>query len=399
MRAVTLLVITAFFAFSASCSAENGGVGAGGVGPSTGGVAAGDGSGGQQGGVGGPIAGFSGIGATGGNSGEAQGGAAGEICADQQVSVTRSPANVMLVVDRSSSMILNPFGNANRWDALYNALMANPDGLVFPLQGTIRFGFASYTHYPTEMTGCPDLVMVFPPVFNNYDAIAAQYQPSSANAIPVSAVLLPVGETPTAEALVPIIDQLLAWVAANSGPDAEPLGPVVLLLATDGEPDTCADISQDTEGRNDQARQMVVDQIVRLFQGGVQTYVLSVGNDVGDQHLQAVANAGVGAAPGQNAPFWKADNPQGLEDALATIIGGVMSCTVELNGEITDAQGACEEGTVLLNNVPLVCGDPNGWQVADATHIELLGTACDEFKLSATTVLDAKFPCDVIIIE
>jgi hypothetical protein len=72
---------------------------------------------------------------------------------------------------------------------------------------------------------------------------------------------------------------------------------------------------------------------------------------------------------------------------------------VELNGEITNAEGACELGTVNLNGVPLVCNDPNGWRVADATHIELLGTACDQFKLSPTTVLEASFPCDVIIVE
>ncbi len=398
MRSIYLLIITVFFALS-SCSAENEG-GGGGSGPSTGGSAGGAGVGGAQGGAGGLVAGFGGFGGWAGQTPPGgSGGAGGEVCADQKVAVDRSPANVMLMVDRSSSMILYQFGNMTRWDALHQALMANPGGLVFPLQQAIRFGFASYTNYPTNGTPCPDLVTVFPPVFNNYDAIAAQYQPSSAQAIPVTAVLLPVGETPTAEALVPIVDQLLEWIAMNSGPDAEPLGPVVLLLATDGEPDTCADITQDTELRNDQARQMVVDQISRAFQGGVQTYVLSVGADVGDQHLQAVANAGVGAAPGTNAPFWKADNPQLLQDALNTIIGGVMSCTVELNGQITNEQKACQVGTVLLNNVPLVCGDPNGWQVVDANHIELLGTACDQFKLSATTILDASFPCDVITID
>jgi hypothetical protein len=301
-------------------------------------------------------------------------------------------------------MILFPFGNTTRWDALYQALMANPDGLVYPLQSSIRFGFTSYTNYQAaDGSACPNMVTVFPPAFDNYDNIAANYLPSAVpfvgGPMPQAAVLLPVGETPTGESLALVLDQLLPWVAANSGPDQEQLGPVVLLLATDGEPDSCADISQDSAGTNGPARQMTVDQVNRAFQEGVQTYVLSVGADIGDQHLQDVANAGVGMPAGSNAPFWKADNPQGLEDALTTIIGEVMSCTVELNGRITNQEKACEVGTVVLNGNPIACGDPNGWRVTDATHIELVGTACDQFKSSTATVLDAKFPCDVIVIE
>jgi hypothetical protein len=382
--------------------AENGGESSGRTGGENGeaGSESGGGAGGDQSGTGGPVAGSGGYGATGGTAAEdGSGGAAGEVCADQRVAVVRSPANVMLVVDRSSTMILHPLGNMNRWDALYNALMASPDGLVFSMQSSTRFGFASYTNYPANGTPCPDLAMVFPPMFDNYDAISAKYQPSSVATIPVSAVLMPVGETPTGESLELVLDQLLPWVAANSGPDAEPPGPVVLLLAIDGEPDSCADISQDTDARNDEGRQMVVDQVVRAFRAGVQTYVLSVGADVTDQHLQAVANAGMGARPGTNAPFWKANDPQGLGDALAAIIGDVLSCTVELDGSITNQQQACQTGTVNLNNVQLVCGDPNGWLVVDATHIELLGTACDRFKLIPTAALDATFPCDVITVN
>jgi hypothetical protein len=294
MRAVTVLVFAAFFAFLATCSAENGGGGSGGVGPSHNSNSQGGSSGGgQQAGVSGQTAGFGGYSAIGGGAAEdTSGGTGGDICADQQVAVERSPANVVLVVDRSSSMVLNQFGNANRWDALYDALMANPDGVVYPLQGAIRFAFYSYTNYPTEGIPCPDLrPRVFPPEFNNYDNIAAQYSrstPPMGGPMPNAAILMPVGETPTGEALAIVLDEVLPWVAQGSGPDAEPLGPTILLLATDGEPDSCADIAQDTEGRNDVGRQMVIDQIVRAFQGGVQTYVLSVGNDVGDQHLQDV---------------------------------------------------------------------------------------------------------------
>jgi hypothetical protein len=339
-----------------------------------------------------------GSGGTGGETGTGGGGGTAGTCANVSVAVNRGPTNVVLVVDRSSSMILNQFGAENRWDALYNALMGNPDGLVFSLQSSIRFGFASYTNYPTEATPCPDIVTVFPPVFDNYNAISATYGLSSVGTIPISAVLTPVGETPTGESLAVVLDQLLPWVTQGNSPDAEPLGPTVLLLATDGEPDSCADISQDTEGRNDPARQMTVDQVNRAFQAGVQTYVLSVGSDVGDQHLQDVANAGVGSSSaGTSAPFWKADDPQGLQDALAAILGEVVSCAVKLNGQITDEQKACQEGTVALNGSTLLCGDPNGWQILDATYIELLGTACDRLKLSTSSTLEIEFPCDSVV--
>ncbi len=139
----------------------------------------------------------------------------------------------------------------------------------------------------------------------------------------------------------------------------------------------------------------MVDQIARAYGLGISTYVLSVGADTSDAHLQAVANAGVG---GTNAPFWKADNDQGLRDALAAIIGEALSCQLALDGEIIDPVKACEEGTVVINNEQLQCNNPsNGWRVVDPTHIELTGEACTTLKSSPAVILEASFPCGIII--
>ena len=45
----------------------------------------------------------------------------------------------------------------------------------------------------------------------------------------------------------------------------------------------------------------------------------------------------------------------------------------------------------------LGCNDANGWRLNDPFHVEVLGAACDRFKMSASSMLIANFPCEVIL--
>jgi hypothetical protein len=113
--------------------------------------------------------------------------------------------------------------------------------------------------------------------------------------------------------------------------------------------------------------------------------------------LQRVANVGLGmdeaASPG--APIFEPADPAALRDTLLSIIGGAVGCTLQLAGRL-DVNRACE-GTVDLNGAALGCNDPNGWRPIDNGHIELMGDACRTFMGDPTVMLNAAWPCGVVV--
>jgi hypothetical protein len=296
-------------------------------------------------------------------------------CPDVTVNTTPQVPAVELVIDRSGSMVTNRFGvrpprgqpdnRPTRWDALIAALVAEPTGLVTALEDRVIFGASLYPRSGT----CPAVSNV-DRALNNRDAIAR-------------ALVSPGGETPTGESLGVVIDDFLATPPpANSPP--------VIILATDGEPDTCSDGADETTGRS-----LSVAAAQRAFTEGIPLYILSVGADVATAHLQQVANAGVGFPPtgGQNAPFFVANDPAELASQLQQIIRNVRSCDLALDAELD--QVSAEQGEILLGTQRLTFG--TDWELLpDNKTIRLKGTACQTL-LTTDAEVSATFPCGSII--
>lgn len=290
-------------------------------------------------------------------------------CAITRVSTTRVVPTVVVVVDQSGSMT-ERFGRTDRWNALRDAFL-DETGLLREFEDRVRFGLSLYTGLGAGRT-CPLLDEVAP-AMGNFDAIREMY----ARAEPRS-------ETPTGDALEAILDGLLAV------PDPDP-DPTIFILATDGEPDTC----EQPNPQNGQAEALAA--VARAYRSGIRTYLVSVGRDISEAHMQDMANAGVGNRDGEpDAPYWVAGDDLGLRDALRTIIAGEVSCTLELDGRIAPEQ-ACEGSIVeMTGRGVLECG--TDWRALDETHIEILGEACQEFLESRGATIDAQFPCEVILI-
>lgn len=295
-------------------------------------------------------------------------------CAAVDVGAERVTPNVILIVDRSGSMDDNEFpegSGVTRWVALRDALLDEPEGLLFSLQASVRYGLVTYDQSDSP-SGCPDLETI-PSAISNYDTIDDRYSR-----------LNPRGGTPTGDSIVEILDRLDDLV-----PTSDPGDPTIFVLATDGEPDTCEDGDDEVNGRRES-----VEAVEAAFDMGIRTYVISVGTDVSTGHLEDVANAGLGRGPGDpDAPFWVASDTDGLNEALEDIIGGVVDCRLTLDGSI-NPDLACS-GTVSLDGSPIPCDDPDGWHVIDADTIELTGDACAELQGGAA--LTARFPCDVVV--
>ncbi|RZO61370.1 MAG: VWA domain-containing protein [Sandaracinaceae bacterium] len=302
------------------------------------------------------------------------------ICADVRVQARRVTPNVILIVDQSGSMTADFAGGRDRWDALRDSLMDEPDGLVYSLQSSVRFGLALYSaeadgNSSDPVPGMCPLVEWVGPALDNHGALQAVYGPAD-----------PIDETPTGAS----IDSVLDFLAMSPDPSADP---TIFILATDGEPDTCAQPNPQ-EGQPE-----ALAAAERAYRMGIRTFIISVGEGtISERHLQDMANAGLGRGAGDaDAEFWVAGDDAGLRTALTDIVAGELSCVVTLEGRIQNLDDACA-GTVRLNGTALSCDDPDGWRVLDESHIELQGEACMRLQSGPGATLEASFPCDVILI-
>lgn len=339
---------------------------------------------GRQGRVGAPGGGSSGASGSlneqpsGGASPDAGGGVPWDVCADVSVQTRLVTPTVVLLIDQSASMEENEFAESGltRWDALKDALLAQPSGITFDFATRVRFGLTLYSAVSTddgedsELIGdCPQLTRVAPAV-ENYAAIEGVLREADT-----------ILETPTSDALKVVVPELVA----DPHPD-----PKIIVLATDGDPDTCDLPNPESDENRQRAKDAVIAEIEAARAQDIRTFVIGVGEgSVSLDHLQAVAVAGAGVA---DAPFWVAGDDAGLRRALEEIIAGEASCTLALRGRVTG--DACA-GTVTLGDDVLICDDADGWRLIDPTHIELLGAACDALRTTELP-LEARFPCDVV---
>ena len=321
-------------------------------------------NGGGEGGEGGSLFDPNGT-STGSQSGDG-GSGAGNSCADVQVTFEKVIPTVVLLVDQSGSMTTS-FGSGSRWSVLHDTLMDPNTGIVKKLDQEVRFGLALYSG--DGGSNCPMLTQVSI-ALGNYAQMASVYDPAT-----------PAKETPTGES----IDAVVAGLA----PFAE-TGPKYIILATDGEPDTCAEPNP----QNGQPQAIAAAQAA--YAQGIGTFIVAVGDEVSAGHQQDMANAGAGLPIGgsQNAPFWTALDPQGLVDAFDTIVNGVRSCVFSVDGSIDPAQAG--KGTVKLDGQPLGYDEPNGWKLNSPTEIELVGAACDALQ-DGDHEVSATFPCGAAI--
>lgn len=276
--------------------------------------------------------------------------------------------SILLLIDRSDSM-LGDFGNGmSRWEAIKAALIHPVNGVVTQLQSKAYFGAMIYYTVREPNPVCP-LLTVRPRALDNATAISE-----------ILAVDPTYSWTPTAKSL----DAARLSFAATPPPEGSlPF----IVLATDGFPSGCDDPGTDEKA-------MTVAAAARAREAGIRVIPLSVGTAIDNQHLQEVANAGAGVAAGQpNAPLYRGNNPAELKGAFDTIIRGVVSCDLTINGSVTQDQAA--EADVLLNGRRIAFG--TDWILVGDRTIRLQGVSCDELKSAPAPTVNGTFPCGVRI--
>ncbi len=315
----------------------------------------------------------------------------GKECADVSAEITPGDATIMLLLDQSGSMsdALGASGVA-RWDAVFTALLEANAGVVGDFESDIHFGMSLYTN--GDAAGCPDLTTIEPSL-DSRAAMAMEYQSAA-----------PLGDTPTGESLL-AVGTLLAGLEGGGGK--------AVIVATDGDPDTCAC----PDACAGASKGVAVDAAQQLYDMGISVFVIAVGDSITDvEHLQHLANVGSGRArydddpafdewgddwvddpsPADPATLFTANDPTALEEAFNSLVAGFVPCEFEINGEILDLAEACAAGDVELDGVDLSC--PVDWELVDESTMRLLGESCESLQDGQPHEVEASFPCEVIVV-
>lgn len=294
-------------------------------------------------------------------------------CGDTKVEFNSPPPTVLLLIDRSGSMDESFDGGSTRWEATRDALVDPTTGFLSKLESHVRFGLTLYSGVePTSGAGeCPNLDTVVP-ALNNYAAIAAFYQASE-----------PQQNTPTPDAV---------WAATqmlrNDGSDSQK----IIVLVTDGLPDTCADPSAIDLDATSEAS---VNAVAAAFNEGIITYVMGVGLSDTTGHFQQLANAGMGVTDGTGADaiYYEINDQDELTAAFEEILHGVDNCTFSVQGDTHPlAEGTC---VVYVGGQTVPFNDPDGWKLNASNRLELSGSACDTVA-NLNTTMTVTCPCDVL---
>jgi hypothetical protein len=321
-------------------------------------------------------------GGTGGTGGTGNTGG-GNSCQSVSITPTRSIPNVMFLVDQSYSMNADDFGpnDDKRWTAAHDAITS----IISRTESIVRFGLTTYTSdNGNRNPPCPRLPTQVDFDLDNSGPIGSAFPASYPNQY--------VGYTPTGDS----INSLVGLIQA-SPPPAE--GPTIIVLATDGEPNSCVYPNPNDSHNPQYSRELAVSAAANAHTAKMDLFVLWVGELTSSSiraHLQEVADAGT-TGPGI---VYVGDDPTSLSSAFQSIISASISCDVQMDDRFDDKMKACAEGVVKLNGgAPLACSDTNGWRVKLGVDdvIELVGSACDTFKGGDVTV-SAEFPCGAIIV-
>jgi hypothetical protein len=344
----------------------------------------------------------------------ADGGSGGPGCQNLHVEFQPKTPTIFALVDRSGSMF-----DSMVWDPLRLGAL----DVIMSMQSQVRFGFAAFTSYNGM---CPVLNPV-PIALDNYAAIATLYNGLGNPNVKA--------DTPTVLALQ-YAQMQLQNDTGNGGK--------YILLVTDGDPDYCDDINPIC------AVDSVVHELQTLSAAGITTFVLGIKtptSSISDEALLAFANAGASqpvppplmGTVNRSAPLmiwdqcngqakWAAEltaaqkamtslgtyaaaagtakaytpdatNQAALRDQIAQLVSGIKSCVFDLSGQIEVDLNQINLAQVSVQGQPVPLDTANGWRMNTSTQLELVGSACANWRKPETTTIDFNFPCGIIIIK
>jgi hypothetical protein len=324
-------------------------------------------------------------------------------CGEAQVQIPIVTPNVMLVLDKSGSMVADPGGywdhdndpgtaNQTRWKSLHETV----DFIVNTFDNSMNLGMNLFPSKSAKSVysedACPVNTMVEVPVkATNASAILA--------AMPGADDISIKGGTPSAKGIKAALGELTSI-------DTEQ--PKFMILVTDGAAN-CQEGAPDTETLFEVYDAELPAVVADAASQGIPTYVIGIGikNEVSGtmqdgnpnstnsyDALNEVAVAGGKPRPGADK-YFDTQNQIELQAALEEISQQILSCTIALDPipKYPEYVEVTVNGMAYGKKQVTDCATEDGWRfTSDAKdEIELCGAACESFQM--TGALDAQYRC------
>jgi hypothetical protein len=292
-------------------------------------------------------------------------------CGQQTFPLTSKPADLLLVLDRSRSMLSTiPGSENNKWQDMTIAL----DATLTATDGKILWGLKTFPNpYGCDVADPLEVDIKL----ENHDPI-------------MSVILAGANDTdytgtPTAKAMKTAVTDLNAL-----GGDASKY----ILLATDGQPNC----KNNEPGEDDDTG--AIASVEAAFTAGYKTFVIGIAIDSGSvETLNAMAEAGK-MARSSDPKYYPVESKEDLVNALSQITSAVASCTFHL----TSAPPVPENVAVQLlskanGNTRVLKDASNGWSYGsgDFLTVVLKGSACAQYKTSDS--IEMIFGCPGKVID
>lgn len=217
----------------------------------------------------------------------------GEICGEVASGFQNITPNIYLVLDKSGSMDGTPMTQAK----------AGLDRIADELSTEVRFGFAAF---PIELT-CGLSLTEYLPMGQH---AAAQIKQSYAG-------IVADGGTSTPDALETVLRDHLTSEAGDADDD---LRQKVVVLITDGEPNSCGELPG------------TINAAGALAAAEIPVYVVGFNFGSNPSNLNLIAEAGgTDASNGAGNKFYTADNADQLVTVLRDISAAVIACSYRLD--------------------------------------------------------------------
>jgi hypothetical protein len=279
-------------------------------------------------------------------------------CASSIVRTTVIAPEMLIVLDRSGSMLTNGWSQA----------VSSVELVTAELDDRIDFGLLLFP----DSTGyaCTASTVDVPLGPQRASAIKALLDGTT-----------PLGNTPTAAALA---TAHTALVAANADAGVSKAAQYAVLI-TDGAPNCAA-------GGIDQALVSAsVNELAAMRREGIKTYVL--GYLVSDAPSQAALDSMAVAGGTGDTHYRDIGDSDALQTELSHIAADANTCKFVLDAPATEASHIL----VKLDGTPLNFGASDGWQIdGDNRTITIVGQACAALK-AGERELAIKVLCETVV--